>query len=593
MRTFLLGLFGSITGLILFTILFFVVIFGTIAAMMASFSTDNVATVPNQAVLFIDLTEPLPDQTVITLFGPTGTSLVEVVRKLDAAQTDDRVKGLFIRANPYGMSPAVAEELRLSIKDFQTAGKFVIVHAQGFEGTSPSNYMAVSAADTIYLQDTTTFSAAGYRAEVGFLGGVFEKFDAKADFVQFYEYKSMGNIYTEETFTEPHRESTLSLITSLYDTVAAYTAEDRAKIATAAQAKQIFEGAPYSAERALELGLVDELGHYHAAREAAKTRAGEKGKFMPIADYDIAFKSGAPVIAVVGGQGAIVTGDGGAANPFSQETLIASDTMSEALTKAADDKNVKAIIIRVDSPGGSAIASDQIWDAVNRAKAAGKPIIISMGQYAASGGYYIAAGADRIIALPTTITGSIGVVGGKIALEGTYEKVGYNVESLSVGGDYTGVYSSDEPWDVKTRSAYVDMMEDIYVDFTNRVANGRNIPIAQVREIAKGRVWTGEQAMEIGLIDEYGGMKTAIAAAKKAANIDADTKVRLRKFPPDPTPGEVFAELFGASAKMGSVSWADIASQMDTPEAQLYLKLRRDLLLRQDMMLLAPLPDIK
>ena len=593
MRTFLLSLFGSVVGLVLFSILFFVVFIGMIVAMVASIGADEVVTVPSEAVLVIDLTKPLPDQTVVTLFGPTGSSLVDVVQKLDAAQEDDRVKGLFIRANPYGMAPAVAEELRLSIKDFRASGKFVTVFAQGFEGTSPSNYMAVSAADTIYLQDTATFSAAGYRAEVGFYGGIMDKYDAKADFVQFYEYKSMGNIYTENTFTAPHREATLSLIGSLYDTAAKYTAEDRDGIATAQRAKEIFEGAPYSAERALELGLVDEMGHYAAAREAAKTQAGDKGKFIDISDYTTPVNIKAPVIALVGGQGAIVTGGGGAANPFSPDTMIASDKMSKAITDAAENEKVKAIIIRVDSPGGSAIASDQIWDAIIRAKAEGKPVIVSMGQYAASGGYYIAAPADKIIALPTTITGSIGVVGGKVALEGVYEKIGYNVESLSVGGDYTSVYSSDEPWTQKTRAAYRDMMEDIYVDFTGRVADGRDMPIEDVREIAKGRVWTGTQAMENGLIDEFGGLKVAIAAAKEAAEIDADADVRLRKFPPDPTPGEAFAELFGASANMDKLTWADMASHMDTPEAKIYLQMRRDLLQRQDMTLLAPIPDIK
>jgi len=221
------------------------------------------------------------------------------------------------------------------------------------------------------------------------------------------------------------------------------------------------------------------------------------------------------------------------------------------LIEASKDKKVKAIVFRVSSPGGSATASDQIQDAVEIAQDAGKPVIISMGQYAASGGYYVSAGADKIIAMPSTITGSIGVLGGKVALRDTYAKVGYNVEAINIGGDYLGVYSADEPFNQAQRKGFHDQMEAIYIDFTELVAQGRDIPIERVREIAKGRVWTGEQAKEIGLVDEFGGIMKAIEIAREMADIDPDKKINLRKYPRPKTKAEQFEVIFNASAQMG------------------------------------------
>jgi len=276
---------------------------------------------------------------------------------------------------------------------------------------------------------------------------------------------------------------------------------------------------------------------------------------------------------LIEGQGAIVTGDG-LSGPFGGEEMIGGDFMAEAILDAAEDPNVRAIVVRVDSPGGSAIASDQIWFAINRAREAGKPVVVSMASLAASGGYYIAAPADYVLAHGTTLTGSIGVLGGKIVLDGTFDMVGLNVETVSVGGEYTTAMSGAEAWTESQRAAYRGQMEQVYEDFTQRVADGRDLPLERVLEIARGRVWTGQQALDLGLVDEIGGFRDAIAVAKQLAGIAPESDVRLRRFPRERTPLEAFQEMFGVTADTAETA-ARLNALMELPEVQAALQARQ------------------
>ena len=323
--------------------------------------------------------------------------------------------------------------------------------------------------------------------------------------------------------------------------------------------------------------MVDKMGHVEEAREYARKKAGGNSiKFKSVKSYGPGNSYSGETIAFIGGQGAVVTGtssDG--SNPFMGGGLtMGGDTVAKAFDDAAKDKRVKAIVFRVSSPGGSPAASDQIHDAVARAQEAGKPVIISMGQYAASGGYYVSANADKIVALPATITGSIGVLGGKIALEDTFAKVGYNIDGITIGGDYAGAYSGDTPFNQGQRAAYRGQLEDIYEDFTDRVAKGRDIPIERVKEIAKGRVWTGSQAKEIGLVDELGGIMKAIDIAKDIAEIKPDAKINLKRFPRAKSTSEQLEELFGGSAQV-SENLAQMSEIMQLPEVQAAIKARQ------------------
>ena len=592
MRQFFITVLGTIVGMVLFAFLLIVIIGGIIGAAASSASKTSEGPV-GAKVLSLDLRQPIRDHGGdVTLFGGKQASIVNVVRALDKAKTDNDVKGLFIRARSWGMTPASAEELRSALIDFKNSGKFVIAHSQGFEGTSVLGYYAVSAADEIWQQATSGFAAAGLASETPFYGGVAEHFDANADFVQFHEYKNAANIYTQDDYTDAHREATTSMLTSLYNTAVTQIAKDRGL--DASKVKDLLESAPHTAEAAHEAGLIDKLGYLQEVRKyiADKTDI-EDIPFQNITSYGApGYKSG-PVIAFVGGEGAVTMGrsqDG--SNPFSNAVTMGGDTVTQSIDAAIKDKRVKAIVFRVSTPGGSPTASDQINAAVLRAKAAGKPVIISMGQYAASGGYYVAAHADKIVALPTTITGSIGVLGGKVSLENTYSKIGYNVERIAVGGEYLGVYSGDTAFSEAQRAKYYSQMEDIYVDFTELVAEGRNLPIERVREIAKGRVWTGEQAIEIGLVDELGGIMRAIELAKEMAEIEADTEVYVKTFPrPKPFAEKLQEQLSGiASVSSDLQTLREVAT---LPEVQAAIKARQSLELREQGALMADIPPIE
>lgn len=570
--TFFGSIFGVVVGSLLAVILAVFLVGGMFASLIAGSQTEPV--LPGTGtVLELDLREARLDSPSGSPFAFTQPlSVVDIVQTLEHAETDPAVRGLFIRANEFGLAPGMAEEIRNAITDFRAAGKFVVTHAQGFEGTSVTGYFAVSGSDDLWLQDTATFTPAGLATEVLFLAGMFEQFDAEPQFEQFFEFKNAANVYTETGFTDAHREAALSYMNSIFDTAIAGISSDRN--IDADTLRGIFESSPHSAEEAAEAHLVDHLGYVVEAREAALARAGTGSQMLDITAYRgvITPAQSGPAIALVEGQGAIVTGQADQ-SPFGSGDGIGSDAMSEAILAAADDTSVRAILIRVDSPGGSAIASDEVWHAIVRAREAGKPVVISMATYAASGGYYMAAPADYIVAHATTLTGSIGVLGGKVALGGTFALLGLNSESLSVGGEYATAFSGQQAWTETQREAFRSQMADTYADFTERVADGRDLPLERVLEIARGRVWTGAQALDLGLVDEIGGFRDAVDAAKQLAGIAPEQEVRLVRFPRQPTPLEAFSQLFGMSAETAETA-ARMNALMDMPEVRALLEAR-------------------
>lgn len=586
MRQFFITMAGTIAGIFGFFILliFIFMFFGLLGAL------SSIGEKTPDKVLTLDLRTPMIDHSIgDTLFGESPKSIVDTVYALNRAKDDDSVKGVFIRAENFGMAPATAEELRLALLDFKTSGKFVIAHAQGFESTSLMSYQAVSAADEIWMQDTTGFAVSGMRSESEFFGGVMEKLDADPEFFQFHEYKNAVNSYTEKGFTEAHREATTSYLTSIYDNAVAQIATDREM--TPAGVSQVLKASPHSAEDALEAGMVDKLGQYAEAKDYIRKKVGDdKIAFTSISSYGPGTTSGESTIAFIGGQGAVMPGQSGGGGVFSQGITMGGDTVSNGFDAALKDKKVKAIVFRVSSPGGSPAASDQILAAADRAKEAGKPVVISMGQYAASGGYYVSAHADHIVALPQTITGSIGVFGGKVALEGTFAKVGYNIEGITVGGEFSGAYSADAPFTPTQAEAYRGQLQDIYDDFITRVSNGRDIPLERVKEIAKGRVWTGAQAKEIGLVDELGGIMTAIDAAKKLAEIDADEDVRIKIFPRQKSIEEQINDLFTGSAQIAE-DVRVLQEIVALPEVQAAIRARNSARFGQELK--ADIPEVK
>lgn len=573
MKQFFLTMLGVFAGLVAFFVVLPVLALLFFAAAAAGSAKP---TVPAHSVLELDLREGLTDQSSTNPFAMLGGghSVTRVVDVLAQAEDDSNVKALLIRAPQGGMTPAHADELRQAILRFKKSGKLVIAHSQGFapSGAVVSSYMLASSADELWMQNTSAFQATGLSADSIFLGRAGAKYGVKADFEQRYEYKNAVNEYTQSDFTAPHREAMLAWMNSIHASALAAIAVDR-KLAPEA-AKQVIEAGPYTAQQALELKLIDRIGQVEEAEKYAKEKAGKDAKIIKFGDYASlkgnrsSMGSGAKsTIAIIGGEGAIMTGRGGAGSPFSTSSDIYSDDLARAIYQAIDDKNVKAIVFRVSSPGGSPDASEQILDAIRAAKKAGKPVVVSMGAYAASGGYWVSSEADWIVAQPTTLTGSIGVFGGKIVFADALARFGVDMRGLSVGGEYADAFSPTQTFDQGQRAAFAASMDLIYEQFVERVARGRKLPVERVREIAKGRVWTGAQAKELGLVDQLGGMNEAIAKARQLANIPSAEGVRFKHYPTPKTPWEAIATAFGASGE-AATAMVRIGQFMGDPAAE-------------------------
>ena len=500
---------------------------------LAVISSASEEDLPENMVLALDLRANLDDKTAPELFEIEATqlSLIDVALGLDAASKDERVSGVFLRIGSGDLSVPKAEELREALKRFQESGKFVIAHSQSFYSNGLGDYAVAALADELWMQPASALFASGLASSTLFFRGLFDKIEAEPQFVQRHEYKNAANVFTETDFTPAHREATERLLNSWYETATNDIAIDRGIERT--ELIDILNQSPLIVGEAVDNGLVTAIGYDDDARDAALARAGDDAEIANFLDYvradrETRIAAEGPVFALVHAAGEIV--EGSASGPLAGSGLIAGDDFADAIRAATEDEEVRAILLRVDSPGGSAIASDQILDALNKAQAANKPLIVSMGALAASGGYYISLGADRIIANPGTITGSIGVLWGKVAMGRSLDLLGVHGAELGVGENALFL-SSLEPWSAE-QLVEVDAQADaIYQDFIQKVSEGRDLTLEQVDEVARGRVWTGADALERGLVDELGGFWTAVDRAKEIVEINPDIEVAFRQYP--------------------------------------------------------------
>ncbi|MCR9269750.1 MAG: signal peptide peptidase SppA [Hyphomonadaceae bacterium] len=556
MKTFFASLGGAVIGSILGLIL--LVFIGSALIQLAINDAISSASGPatgqddgNPIVLTLDLRNSYADQAASTgpeAFFGGGVGFIDVISKLDAAAADDQVKGLFIRGSEFGIGSARSEEYRDAFLKFKAADKFIIAHSQGTFGGGPSSYRAIAAADEIWAQPGTDLIASGLALETLFLRGLFDNISVTPEFEALYEYKNAPNTYEEETYTEPHRLAMTELAESLWNISLSDIAADRGM--SVSEVRTALESTPMSAEAMVETNLATQLGWPEDALDAALARAGEDAISISVSSYEAPSSPfGSPVIAIVGGQGPIVTGDAGGSF-FQEGNGFASDTIADAILEAGRDEDVQAIVFRVDSPGGSPSASDQIWRAIERIQEEEqKPVIVSMASVAASGGYYVSTGADWIIANRTTITGSIGIFGGKFAIEEGLARIGVNAESIKVGGSFTGAFSTTEAFTDEQRTMVRSWLQRGYDRFTSLVSEGRGLTLEQVDQVARGRVWSGEDALDNGLVDQLGGLTTAIAKAKELAEIDAETQVRIVSYPMSMGSFPLFSSSAGASAQ--------------------------------------------
>ncbi len=451
----------------------------------------------------------------------------EVVDSLRRAKTDGNVSAVILA--PGGTAPfwGKVQEIRDAVLDFKTSGKPIVGY---LEYGGEQEYYLATACDHVYLMPTSPLELTGLASYELFLRGALDKIGAVPDMLHIGAYKTAANTYMDKTYTAAHREMAESLNGDLYDQMVSAIAEARGK--TADEVRAMFEHGPYLPQDALDAGLVDGLAY----RDELYERAGLPGDADRTVDFssyryggDDGFTfSSRPRIAVIYAVGLIASGDSGT-DPM-QGDVVGSDTLARYLRRAREDRSVRAIVLRIDSPGGSAIASDAIWREMERTRSA-KPLIASMSDLAASGGYYIALPAHAIVAEPATLTGSIGVVVGKVAYGGTLDKLGLNLEAVSTGR-YAEMDSPVRPFTPDERQKLTAMMQATYDTFVRKAAEGRHTTPAAIDAIARGRVWTGRQAKANGLVDELGGLTRAIALAKERAGLDPAADVSIVVYPP-------------------------------------------------------------
>ena len=495
-------------------------------------------------ILELDLTEGLaetrPADPIAALTARNRAVLPDVLDGLRRAKDDARVTTLLARLGGKPIGLAAVQELRGAIAEFAAAGKTTIAWADSFGEFSASNvqYYLATAFDQIWLQPSGDLGLTGIAVERLFLRGVLDRLGAEFQVAKRQEFKSAAEQLTETGFSEPARQATERLTASVTEQLVQAIADRRGL--SPDKVSSLIDAGPFLAARAEAEGLVDHLGyrdevyayaHKHAGPEAVLLYLGryQRGKVLAERARDAVTKmpsSPEPGIAVIYASGPIRRGRSGR-GPGSGNS-IGSDTIAGAIRTAAKDPASRAIVLRVNSPGGSAVASDTIWREVVRARATGTPVVVSMGDVAASGGYYISMAADEIVAQPGTITGSIGVITGKPVLGQAIARAGISSDRISHGA-HAAMYSQLEPFSADEWALVNDWLDHIYADFTGKVAAGRGMTAERVQEVARGRVWTGADAIANGLVDQLGGLDKAVAIARRRAGLGAEAP--LRAFP--------------------------------------------------------------
>jgi len=526
-RRVLLIILAALGGL---TLLFFMGMI--VIASIVSLTREGV---PRTTVLELDLErgvqEHVPDDPLSAALGDRALTVRDIVDALHRARDDDRVHAVVARIGAGGMGFARAEEIRDAVLAFRESGKPAVVFSETFGEFGPghSGYYLATAFERIYLQPSGDVGLAGLVAEGMFLSGTLDKLDVEPRIEQRYEYKNAANTFNETEFTEAHAEATGRVLESIFENMVSGIAQGREM--DQARVSALIDRGPFVAGEALQAGLVDRLAYRDEVYDSLRAEFGDRTRFLYAKRYlDRAGRPHrrGPTVALIYGVGAVVRGDGGF-NPLTG-TSMASDRVTRAFREAIEDDDVTAIVFRVDSPGGSYVASDAIWRETVRARDAGKPVIVTMGDVAASGGYFVAIDADRIIAQPSTITGSIGVLGGKMITTGLWDQVGVSWDELTVGGNAT-IWSTISDYTPEEFARTEAILDRIYDDFTGKVAAGRGMTQDDVHEIARGRIWTGVDAQRVGLVDDLGGFTTAFFHARELTGLEPDADIRVRVFP--------------------------------------------------------------
>jgi len=551
---------------IIFTILGFALFVSMAGFLLLYFVVGREPAVASNSTLVLkvggDLAEVAPANVVGYLRGAKAVTVRGIVENLRKAKADARVSSLLLKPTGFE-SPywAKVQEIRDAVLDFKKSGKPVYAYV---EYGGDREYYLASAADRIFLMPSSPVDLSGVSTYQVFLRGTLDKIGAYPDLHHIGDYKTASNQLTEKGYTKAHKEMDEALNRDLFNQFVHGVADGRKK--NVADVERLLDEGPFLPEDALRAGLIDEVAYEDQVEERLKEMggagkaggAGDKGKAdgrLRKIDGDEYSRTGAssfglnggPRIGVIYATGTINGGKSGY-DPLNGE-VVGSDTLIDAIRQARRDSSLRAIVLRIDSPGGSASASDAIWRElmIARNERADRPIIASMSDLAASGGYYIAMPAQVIVAQPSTLTGSIGIFGGKIVTGGIYEKLGAHIESTSIGKN-AEINSPVRPYNASELQKLDEQLHSFYDQFIGKAAASRHTTPEKIDHVAQGRVWTGQQAKEQGLVDALGGLDAAVAIAKQRAKLAADAEVELVVFPPRKSFYEILSNELGGSA---------------------------------------------
>jgi protease-4 len=533
----------------------------------------SVTPLPGNILLTVDLTRELPEgpseEPLLRLLVGNKPTLRDVLDGIEAAGDDQRIKGLIARVGDDENGLAKVQEVRDAIAAFRSKGKFALAFADSFgefgPGTRP--YYLATAFDEIWLQPLGNVGLTGLYADSPFLRGTLDLLGIVPEFDHREEFKTAMNLLTETKMTPAHREEVEALLTSVAGQIVRGIAQGR-KLSEV-EVRDLIDRGPLLAEEAVAAKLVDRLGYRDEVLAHARVRGGSGAELVSLSNY--LDRAGRPhsegsTIALIYGTGLVVRSGDGGANPVTGSNAMAASAMTRAFRAAVRDPAVRAILFRIDSPGGSAVASESIWREVVFARERGKPVIVSMGDVAGSGGYYVAAAADKIVAEPATLTGSIGVLAGKLVIADLLKKVGVSTDSAQIGAN-AAMFSPTAEFSERAHNRFEAFLDETYKGFKDHVATGRHMTQEEVEAVAKGRVWSGEDARARGLVDELGGSAVALRLAKQAANLPPEAPVTLTVFPREETlPELIYNRLTGKDRERedGSVSSGAIERSLKT-----------------------------
>ncbi len=563
----------------IFGLLFILLLFALVGLIKQD--AAPIVPVPDAAVVtfnFDDVyAETQSDDLLAEVTGVKMPTFYELIRLINVAALDERVKAIAGKINVSPLGAAQTEELRKAILNFRSMGKKAYIFSNGFGsfGGGTAEYYLASAFDEIWMQPNSEVGITGIGFEVPFFRKTLDKIGVLPEFFSRYEYKTAMSSMTDEKMSVAYRKQLTKLGESLLSTMVTGMAETR-KLEKDFVKKQI-DKAPLLAEDALTAGLIDKIAY----QSDFMTYVGEESKatFINYADYGSGIKTygkGVPTIAFLVIDGLILDGES-YVNPLKGDIITGSETVLSQIEDIARQNDVKALVLRINSPGGGYGASNDIWYNLKKLKKDKNiPIVVSMGDYAASGGYFVSLAGDYLIADAMTLTGSIGVLGGKIVLSGLWKKLGVNWEQIKFGNN-AGILSANRPFSKNEKSIFNKSLDEVYKDFTLRVSEARKIDLSELNKLARGRVWSGVDAQKVRLVDEVGGLDSALYKAKEMANIAPEDKFRIVYYPKEKSWQEKIRQFVGG----GMISAEDILSKGNalTEEMNLLRRLEYDAVL--------------